>query len=77
MTKIRDETIKWLAATQLAEVDEFRDIQKDVESQNDSIATRVYAQAGPGGMSGGRPGGMQGRMSNGSGTGGPAFEEVH
>ena len=66
MTKIRDETIKWLDATQLAEVDEFRDIQKEVE-----------ALAAPGGMSGGRPGGMQGRMSNGSGTGGPAIEEVH
>ena len=66
ITKIRDETIKWLDATQLAEVDEFRDIQKEVE-----------ALAAPGGMSGGRPGGMQGRMSNGSGTGGPAIEEVH
>ena len=74
MTKIRDETIKWLDATQLAEVDEFRDIQKEVESQSD---TKLYAQAAPGGMSGGRPGGMQGRMSNGSGTGGPAIEEVH
>merc|ERR1739844_96230 len=66
ITKIRDETIKWLDATQLAEVDEFRDIQKEVE-----------ALAAPRGMSGGRPGVMQGSVSNGSGTGGPAIEEVH
>merc|ERR1712066_1054178 len=53
-----DETIKWLDANQLAEVDEFQDQQKAVEGVCNPIITKLYQQAGgAGGMPGGMPGG--------------------
>merc|ERR1712072_1106459 len=62
--KINDsdkETIKWLDANQLAEVDEFQDKQKEVEGICSPIISKLYQQAGgaPGGMPG-MPGGMPG-----------------
>merc|ERR1712179_413331 len=58
-----DEAIKWLDANQLAEVDEFNDKQKEVESVCNPIITKLYQDAGgAGGMPGGMPdmGGMPG-----------------
>merc|ERR1711881_539369 len=47
-----DETIKWLDANQLAEVEEFNDKQKEVEGICNPIITKMYAAAGgdPSGM---------------------------
>jgi len=87
-----DETIKWLDANQLAEVDEFNDKQKEVEGVCNPIITKMYQAAGgapdgampegmggmPGGM-GGMPGGMGGSPGAGAGAGagsGPTIEEV-
>ena len=46
-----DEAIKWLDANQLAEVEEFAEKQKDVESVCNPIITKLYQSAGgaPGG----------------------------
>merc|ERR1740136_224665 len=83
ITKKCEETIKWLDANQLAEVDEFHDKQKEVEGVCSPIISKLYQQAGgtPGGMPG-MPGGMPGRMPdgmpagmpNGKGSGGPTIE---
>merc|ERR1712083_1175704 len=47
-----DEAIKWLDANQLAEVEEYNDKQKEVESVCNPIITKLYQGAGgmPGGM---------------------------
>jgi len=76
-----DEAIKWLDSNQLAEVEEFNEKQKEVESVCNPIITKLYADAGgAGGMPGGMPnmGGMGGAPGAGSGTGGagPTIEEV-
>merc|ERR1712080_708990 len=80
-----DETIRWLDANQLAEVDEFQDKQKEVESICNPIITKMYQAAGgdPSGMPdmgmGGMPGGMPGAggAAPGAGSGaGPTIEEV-
>merc|ERR1712218_704334 len=57
-----DETIKWLDANQLAEVEEFQDKQKEVEGVCNPIITKLYQSAGGAGMPvmGGMPGGMPG-----------------
>merc|ERR1719436_442726 len=46
ITKKCDDTIKWLDANQLAEVDEFTDKQKEVEGVCNPIITKLYQQAG-------------------------------
>merc|ERR1712202_14044 len=80
-----DEAIKWLDANQLAEVEEFNDKQKEVESVCNPIITKLYQGAGgmPGGMPdmGGIGGGMPGAggaPGGGAGAGGagPTIEEV-
>jgi len=81
-----DETIKWLDANQLAEVDEFNDKQKEVEGVCNPIITKMYQAAGgaPEGMPdmggmGGMPGagGMpEGGAAAGGGSAGPTIEEV-
>merc|ERR1712059_239007 len=79
ITKKCDETIKWLDANQLAEVDEFQDKQKEVGGVCNPIITKLYQQAGgaPGGMPGGMPGGPGGAAPGGAGgAGGPTIEEV-
>merc|ERR1712038_1806655 len=79
ITKKCDETIKWLDANQLAEVDELQDKQKEVEGVCNPIITKLYQQAGgaPGGMPGGMPGGAGGAGAGGAGgAGGPTIEEV-
>merc|ERR1739846_237516 len=45
-----DEAIKWLDANQLAEVEEFNDKQKEVEAVCNPIITKLYQDAGAGGM---------------------------
>merc|ERR1711939_1162911 len=73
-----DEAIKWLDANQLAEIDEFKDKQKEVEGVCNPIITKLYQDAGgmpggmPGGMSdmGGMGGGMPGAGGAGAGAGG-------
>merc|ERR1712059_155082 len=81
ITKKCEETIKWLDANQLAEVDEFQDKQKEVEGVCSPIISKLYQQAGgaPGGMPGGMPGvipGMPGGMPDGKSSAGPTIEEV-
>jgi len=75
-----DEAIKWLDANQLAEVDEFNDKQKEVESVCNPIITKLYQDAGgAGGMPGGMPdmGGMSGADApSAAGGAGPTIEEV-
>jgi len=79
-----DEAIKWLDANQLAEIDEFKDKQKEVEGVCNPIITKLYQDAGgmPGGMPdmGGMGGGMPGAGGAGAGAGaggaGPTIEEV-
>merc|ERR1712221_10904 len=67
-----DEAIKWLDANQLAEVEEFNDKQKEVESVCNPIITKLYQ--GAGGMPGGMPdmGGMGGMPGAGAAPGGGA-----
>merc|ERR1711876_117657 len=68
-----DEAIKWLDANQLAEIDEFKDKQKEVEGVCNPIITKLYQDAGgmPGGMPEGMPdmGGMGGGMPGAGGAG--------
>jgi len=79
-----DEAIKWLDANQLAEVEEFNEKQKEVESVCNPIITKLYSEAGgAGGMPGGMPdmggmGGMGGAggPTSGAGGAGPTIEEV-
>ena len=59
-----DETIKWLDANQLGEVEEFNDKQKEVEGVCNPIITKMYAAAG------GAPDGMPEGMGGMSGMGG-------
>jgi len=78
-----DEAIKWLDANQLAEVEEFNDKQKEVESVCNPIITKLYQGAGGmpegmpdmGGMGGGMPG-AGGASTGGAGGAGPTIEEV-
>merc|ERR1712228_472761 len=62
-----DEAIKWLDANQLAEVEEFQDKQKEVESVCNPIISKLYQQGGApgGGMHNGMPSGMHNGMHNG------------
>merc|ERR1712054_313146 len=64
-----DEAIKWLDANQLAEVEEFNDKQKEVESVCNPIITKLYQGAGGMPGAGAAPGG-------GAGGAGPTIEEV-
>merc|ERR1712241_1249758 len=73
-----DEAIKWLDANQLAEIDEFKDKQKEVEGVCNPIITKLYQDAGgvPGGMPGGMPGAGGAGAGAGAGGAGPTIEEV-
>jgi len=72
-----DETIKWLDANQLAEVEEFNDKQKEVEGICNPIITKMYAAAGGAPESMPDMGGMGGGAAPGAGGGaGPTIEEV-
>jgi len=71
-----DEIIKWLDANQLAEEEEFKDKQKEVEAVCNPIITKLYQGGAP--PPGGMPGGMPGAAPSGpAGSGaGPTIEEV-
>jgi L1 cell adhesion molecule like protein len=73
-----DEIIKWLDANQLAEEDEFKDKQKEVEGICNPIITKLYQSAGgaPGGMPGGMPGAAAGGAPGAGSGAGPTIEEV-
>merc|ERR1712083_158291 len=76
-----NEVIGWLDNNQTAEVDEYKDKQKEAEGVCNPIITKLYQQAGgqEGGMPGGMPGGgMPGGAPGGrpGGSGGPTVEEV-
>ncbi len=72
-----NDAISWLDGNQTAEIDEYKDKQKEVEAVCNPIITKLYQQAGgaPGGMPEGMPGGpgAPGGASTGSG---PTVEEV-
>ena len=71
-----NEALYWLDSNQTAEVDEFKDKQKEVESVCNPIITKLYQQAG--GNPGAAPGASCGAQS-GPGFGGhngPTVEEV-
>merc|ERR1719376_925822 len=70
-----EEAIKWLDANQLAEVEEFNEKQKEVEAVCNPIMTKLYQEAGAGGMSGGMPGGPD--AGSGSSGAGPTIEEFN
>jgi len=68
------EVLNWLEANQLAEEEEFRDMQREVEAVCSPIVSKLYQQTG--GAPGGGAAGMQGEgRPKGSGAG-PTIEEV-
>jgi len=73
-----DEAIKWLDGNQLAEVEEFNDKQKEVEAVCNPIITKLYQNAGAGGMPdfGGMDTGSSGAAASSAGGAGPTIEEV-
>jgi len=84
------EVISWLDSNQMAEKDEFEDMQKELEKVCMPIVTKLYQSAGGaggmpnmpggGGMPGGMPGGFGGAggpdAGAASGGAGPTIEEV-
>merc|ERR1712073_127389 len=69
-----NEAISWLDGNQTAEVEEFKEKQKELESVCNPIISKLY-----GGQSGGMPNGGSGAAPNGSSTfngSGPTVEEV-
>merc|ERR550525_2054470 len=62
-----DEALKWLDGNQLAEVEEFQDMQKEVEAICNPIISKLYQQGGApgGGMHNGMPNGMPNGTPNG------------
>merc|ERR1711881_269875 len=76
------EVIEWLDNNQTAEIDEFEDKKKELESVANPIMTKMYQAAGAGqGMPGqGMPGqgtpGQDAGASNSNGGAGPTIEEV-
>jgi len=73
LDKAIDETIKWLDANQLAEVEEFEHKQKELEKVCTPIITKMYQKSGggAGGFPGG-PGGFPGGPGGFPGAGGPS-----
>merc|ERR1712228_279037 len=80
-----NETIGWLDNNQTAEVDEYKDKQKEVEGVCNPIVTKLYEQGQGGGSGGGMPGGGMpgggmpggGMPGGGNSSGqGPTVEEV-
>merc|ERR1712223_2115105 len=74
-----NEAISWLDGNQTAEVDEFKDKQKEVESVCNPIITKLYQQAGGAGNPGATAPGTSCGAQSGPGFGGhngPTVEEV-
>jgi len=73
LEKAINETISWLDANQLAEVDEFDHKQKELEKVCTPIITKMYQKAGGGGGEGGFPGGAGGFPGGAGGFPGGGF----
>jgi len=71
-----NDTIGWLDNNQTAEVDEYKDKQKEVEGVCNPIITKLYQQGQAAGSGGGMPGGMSGGMPGNTSGQGPTVEEV-
>ena len=74
-----NEALNWLDNNQTAEVDEFKDKQKEVESVCNPIITKLYQQAGGAGNPGATAPGTSCGAQSGPGFGGhngPTVEEV-
>merc|ERR1739847_200849 len=65
------EVIDWLDSNQAAEIDEFEDKKKELESVANPIMTKMYQGAAPQGQQG-----QQAQPSNSNGGAGPTIEEV-
>merc|ERR1712206_57554 len=65
------EIINWLDNNQSAEIDEFEDKKKELESVANPIMTKMYQGAAPQGQQG-----QQAQPSNSNGGAGPTIEEV-
>merc|ERR1719192_512018 len=65
-----EEAIKWLDGNQLAEVEEFKEKQREVEAVCNPIITKLYQAAG------GMPGAAGGGGPTPAGGAGPTIEEV-
>jgi len=65
------EVIDWLDSNQAAEIDEFEDKKKELESVTNPIMTKMYQGAAPQGQQG-----QQAQPSNSNGGAGPTIEEV-
>jgi len=77
LEKAINETIQWLDANQLAEVEEFEHKQKELEKICTPIITKMYQKSGGGGggmpegfPAGGMPGGFPGGFPGGGGGAG-------
>jgi L1 cell adhesion molecule like protein len=76
------EIIQWVEGNEAAEVEEFEDKKKELESVANPIMTKMYSEGGgaggmPGGMPGGFPGGgFGGGDDDSSSHSGPKVEEV-
>jgi len=67
------EVIDWLDSNQAAEIDEFEDKKKELESVANPIMTKMYQGAAP---QGGQQAPPQAQASNSNGGAGPTIEEV-
>jgi len=78
MEKAIEETLNWLDANQLGEVEEFEDKQKELEAICSPIITKMYQDAGGAPPAGADFGGMPGGFGGGAGgaSSGPQVEEV-
>lgn len=76
LEKLVSETIEWLDANQLAEVDEFEHKKKELEEVASPIFAKIYQAAGGAPGAGGMPGGMPTDMPGAPPAGGPTVEEV-
>lgn len=71
MTKAIDETVDWLDANQLAEVEEFNDKKEELEKIVNPIMAKIYQSGEGGAQPGGMPGGAGG-MPGGAGQAPPS-----
>merc|ERR1712224_166275 len=65
ITKVVDETIKWLETNQSASVEDLESKKKEVEGTLGPLMQKMAAGAGGAGGAGGLPGGMPGGMPGG------------
>lgn len=74
-----NDAISWLDGNQTAEVEEFKEKQKELESVCNPVISKLYGQSGGMPNAGGMPNGGSGAAPKGSSTSngaGPTVEEV-